>query len=440
MVVSSLKRFQFNYNQTNGAILPGILAEPNFFGFGNDGSPGAGFIYGTEFDIRRKFIESGNDWVTRSNQLLEPYVITRGTNFTASSIVEPFPKLRIDLNAKRASTYRSSETAFNLRTAENPNINTYVDKYQTLNSSNIAISTAFMDPDELYRNFIANTQVISQRLGIANGMAPGDDGYYDGFGRSNYDVLVPAFITAVEGRSAENSSLGHNRKIPLPNWTIVYSGLTNIPFFNKRFEVFEISHNYLSSYTANGIQSNPNYFVDPFGRDGNNNFYSRNLYGTINMIESFSPLIGVDMTFRNSFQLRAQYNRDRTLSMSLSNYTLTEDYGTEYVLGMGYVIKDLKLKMRYQGKSKTFTGDLNFRADVRLRDSETRIRRILEDDSQVTGGQKLLSIQFSADYDFSKSFNLKFFWDQMMTEYKISTAYPISTIRAGLSATLTFGN
>src|SRR5690606_12875569 len=301
MVVSSIKRFQFNYNQTNGAIIPGILSEPNFFGFGDDGSPGAGFIYGTEFDIKRKLIESGNDWVTRSEQLLEPYVVTRGTNFTASSIIEPFPKLRIDLNAKRTSTFRSSETAFNLRTPENPNINTYVDRYETLNSSNIAISTAFSDPDQLYQNFLENAQVISQRLGTANGMAPGPDGYYDGYGLSNYDVVVPAFITAIEGRNAEKSSLGHNRKIPLPNWTIVYSGLTNIPFINKRFEVFEISHNYLSSYTANGIQTNPNYFADPLGRDLNNNFYSKNLYGTINMIESFSLLIGVNMKIRNIF-------------------------------------------------------------------------------------------------------------------------------------------
>ena len=31
---------------------------------------------------------------------------------------------------------------------------------------------------------------------------------------------------------------------------------------------------------------------------------------------------------------------------------------------------------------------MNFRLDARLRDSETRIRRILDNDSQVTGGQK----------------------------------------------------
>lgn len=440
MVVSGFKKFQFNYTQTNGAILPGILAEPNFFGFGKDGgSPGAGFIFGTEFDIKRKLIESGNDWVTRSDQLLEPYVITRGTNFNANATVEPFPNLRIDLTAKRATTYRSSENAFNLRSVDNQ-VSTYVDLQQTLNSSNMAIATAFMEPDKVFQKFLDNSKIISERLGLANGMSLGSNGYYDGFGLGNYDVLIPAFTSAVEGRNAKSTSLGYNRRIPMPNWTISYTGLTNLPLMSRIFSNFEISHAYLSSYTVNGIQSNPNFFMESGGRDLNNNFYSKNIYGNISMIESFSPLIGVDMKFRNNFQIKAQYNKDRMISMSLSNYTLTEDYGTEYILGLGYVIKDLKFKMRYQGNTKTFKGDMNFRLDARLRDSETRIRRILDGDSQITGGQKLFSLQFAADYDFSKNFNLKFFWDQMISKYKISTAYPISTIRAGLSLTLSFGN
>ena len=441
MVISSIKRFQFNYSQTNGAVVPGILAEPNFFGIGqNGGGPGVGFLLGTEFDIKRKLIESGNNWVTRSEQLLEPYVITRGTNFTASSMIEPIPNLRIDLNAKRSSTFRSSENGFNLRTYDNPNIRTFLDVQQSLNSSNMAIATSFQDPDALYQTFMNNTEIISERLGMANGMSPLGDGYYDGFGLSNYDVLIPAFVAAVEGRNAKNSSLGYNRKIPLPNWNVTYTGLMSVPMVSRIFNTFELSHGYLSSYTVNGIQSNPNHFVDPMGRDLNNNFYTDNIYGTVNMIESFSPLLGVDMTFRNNFQMRMQYNRDRLLTMSLSNYTLTEDYGDEYIVGMGYIIKDLKFKMRYQGKNRTIKGDLNFRLDGRLRDSETRIRRILDNDSQITGGQKLFSLQFSADYDFSKNLNMRFFWDQMMSEYKISTAYPISTIRTGLSLTLTFGN
>lgn len=440
LVISSIKRLQFNYSQNNGAVVPGILAEPNFFGLGkNNGGPGTGFIFGTEFDIKRRIIESGGNWVTTSDQLLEPYEITRGTNFTARSTIEPYPNLRIDLDAKRQTTFRSTENAFNLRALDS-NIRTYIDFQKSLNSSTIAVLTAFKNPDAVYQDFLDNTKVISERLGMANGTAPQEDGYYDGFGLSNYDVLIPAFVSAVEGKNAKKANLGYNRKIPLPNWNISYTGLTNIPFINRMFNSFEISHSYLSSYTVNGIQSNSNFFTDPSGRDLNNNFYTENIYGSVNMIETFSPLIGVDMTFRNNLQVKLQYNRDRMMMMSMSNYTLTEDYGTEYVVGMGYIIKDLKIRMRYQGRNRTISGDLRFRLDGRLRDSETRIRRILDGDSQVTGGQKLLSIQFSADYGLSKNLNLRFFWDQMISEYKISTAYPISTTRAGLSLTLSFGN
>ena len=61
-------------------------------------------------------------------------------------------------------------------------------------------------------------------------------------------------------------------------------------------------------------------------------------------------------------------------------------------------------------------------------------------DSQITGGQRIVTFKLTADYNVSKSLNLRFYWDQMMSEYKISTAFPISQIRAGFSATFTFGN
>ena len=96
----------------------------------------------------------------------------------------------------------------------------------------------------------------------------------------------------------------------------------------------------------------------------------------------------------------------------------------EYVFGFGYLIKDLKMKMSFKGKQRTIKSDLNIRGDFSLRDSQTRITNILQNDSQITGGQRLMSIKFSADYNMSQNFNVRLFYDQLLTKYKISTAFP----------------
>ena len=158
----------------------------------------------------------------------------------------------------------------------------------------------------------------------------------------------------------------------------------------------------------------------------------------IGYVEAFAPLIGADVTMRNNMQFRAQYNRDRMFMLGLVNHTLTEDAGNEYILGFGYIMKDLKLKMNFNGKERTMKSDLNIRGDFSLRDSQTRITNILQNDSQVTGGQRMMSIKLSADYNMSQNFNIRLFYDQLLTRYKISTAFPLSTIRAGLTATFTF--
>jgi cell surface protein SprA len=158
-------------------------------------------------------------------------------------------------------------------------------------------------------------------------------------------------------------------------------------------------------------------------------------------VEAFAPLVGVDVTMRNNIQLRAHYNRDRMFMLGLVNNTLTEDAGTDYVVGFGYIIKDFRLggaPVRRRAGAGKLNTDLNIRGDFQLRDNKTRISNILLNDSQITGGQRLFSIKVTADYNASQNLNLMLFYDQMMTKYKISTAFPLSTIRAGIRATFTF--
>ena len=124
--------------------------------------------------------------------------------------------------------------------------------------------------------------------------------------------------------------------------------------------------------------------------------------------------------------------------LGLVNNTLTEDSGKEYVIGFGYIIKDFQIGMNYGKNKKNYKSDLNIRGDFRMRDNLTNISNILLNDSQVTGGQRLFSIKLSADYNVSQNLNIRLFYDQMMTKYKVSTAFPLSTVRAGISATFTF--
>ena len=95
--------------------------------------------------------------------------------------------------------------------------------------------------------------------------------------------------------------------------------------------------------------------------------------------------------------------------------------------------------MTIRGKSRIIKSDLNLKMDISLRDNRTRITNILKEDMQVTGGQKILGVNFSADYNFSQNFQMRLFYNQLVTKYKVSTAYPLSTIRAGITANFTFG-
>ena len=459
--LASIKRGQFNFNRNSGIILPGILSEPNFIGQGADNpGPTAGFMFGSQFDIRRRAIENG--WITNSSYLTEPYTMNRNETFTANLQIEPTPSLRIDLNSNRNYMRNMFQSGYNVLT-DNGRFGyetAFENVQENFTISTWSIGTSFMDGDQLYEDLKTNAQLISQRQGnLWYGIdQTNDDGYAPGLGLANADVLVPAFLATYRGSTVPESNFDYKRFFPLPNWNVTYTGLMNMPFFAKKFDRFEVTHNYSSSYTASGISSNLNRFSDPVpydangeiildpdgvpvsGIDGNGNFFTVNNYGAVTLMESFAPLVGVDMTFRNSMQFRAMYNKDRIISLSLSNYTLSEDFGSEFIFGFGYILKDVKLNMRYMGKKQTLKGDVNFRADLSIRDNEMRIRRILDDDSQVTGGQNIFSLKLNAQYMLSQNFNIALFYDQMITKYKISTAFPLSTVRAGIRATFTFGN
>ena len=442
-LLTSFKQLNVNYSENNGTVLPGLLSAPNGYGYGQTlGGPTIGFLLGSQADIRRTVIERG--WVSDSEFMIDPYVKMSTRELRADLQMMPINDLRIDFNALHTYNRNFSQSGFNFRDNQgfaDPNL-TFASDMVSYSNSVVLVNTSFQNGQAVYAAIRENAKQISQQLGGTIGT----DGFTDGHSIANAYVLIPAFRAAVEGKAPERIGNAKKAGLPIPNWRIVYSGLKNIPIISGQFSKFDILHSYNATYTATGIQSSIDYFnsrndVNSTQRDVNNDYINPYTFAQVGYVEAFSPLIGIDVTMRNNMQFGLQYNRMRTLLLGLVNHTLTEDSNTEYVLRLGYIVRNFRLGNMGNTRGGRGKGsDLNIRGDFSLRDSRTSIMNILLNDSQITGGQKLMNIKVSADYNVSENLNLRVFYEQMTSKYKISTAFPLSTIRAGLSATFTFGD
>lgn len=302
-------------------------------------------------------------------------------------------------------------------------------------------STAFKDGDQLFNQLRTNRIAVSRRLGEQAGINVNDptnidpvDGTVIGYGASSQDVLLPSFLAAYSGKDANNVNLGIFREIPIPAWNLRYTGLMKYKWFKSNFSSFSISHGYKSSYTVSSFTNNLQFDSnDPTITNAAGDFESSTLVSSATLVDEFSPLIRVDMKMKNSFSMRGELKRDRTLTMNFNNSTLTDIKGTEYIFGFGYVFKDVKMKTSFTGKKQTLKGDINVRADVSLRDNLTLVRSVNSDNDQISGGQKLFSIKFTADYRLNSNLTASFYYNHQTSRYAISTTFPRQSINAGFN-------
>ncbi|THV58800.1 cell surface protein SprA [Chryseobacterium candidae] len=450
--LTSFKQLNVSYNETNGTVLPGLISAPNWYGSGQTlGGPTLGFLLGSQADIRRTVMENG--WVSDSKYMTDPYVRMSTKELRADLQVMPMNDLRVDLNVLHTFNSNFSHTGFNYTNGGVPDTDfTFASEMTTYSNTTMLLSTSFKDGQAVYQAIRENARALSQQLGDP-GAVLDNNGFAKHYSIGNAYVLIPAFRAAMEGKSVTPMTNPKKAGFPLPNWRITYSGLKNIPIISGQFSKFDILHAYTATYTATGIQSNVDYHGNPNGyyqtvdnagnviKDGGDkiNPYT---FAQVGYVESFSPLIGIDVTMRNNMQFGIQYNKTRMMVLGLVNQTLTEDANTEYVVRLGYIVRNFRLgTANIRGRGTRGKGsDLNIRGDISLRDSKTSIMNILLNDAQVTGGQRLMNIKLSADYNVSENLNLRVFYEQMTSKYKISTAFPLSTVRAGISATFTFGD
>ena len=174
--------------------------------------------------------------------------------------------------------------------------------------------------------------------------------------------------------------------------------------------------------------------------DGQDNIIPERIFGNITLVEEFNPLLRLDVEFKNSLRILAEMKKDRALNLSLDNNLLTEVTGQEFVLGLGYRVSDLRFVTNLAGRRTTLQGDLNLKADVSYRANLTVLRDLEYDNNQVTAGQKILSIKVGADYALSRNLTALFYYDHNFSKFEVSTAFPQTGIRSGITIRYNFGN
>ena len=442
-LLTSIKTVNATYTQTDGTFLPGYLPQSTLFGYDPSyGSPGIGFLFGSQADLRPRAVANG--WISSDTLQNQLYVRTYNQDMHFNSVLEPIPSLRIILTAFRTQD-NSYQTNFKYLDATNSFENLSPVVTGDYSISYLTLATAFSktsginNTSAVYENFMNDRNIISQRLGKQNPNSIGVvNGFADGYGPNSQNVLVPAFLAAYSGKDPEKASLNQFPDIPIPNWKISYSGLTKIPFISEIFDSFDLKHAYSSSYNVGGYTTLLQYeAVDgtTTARDVNNDFLPMYQFSQVTIFEQFSPLLGADMRFKDNITANFSYAQSRALSLSLLNSQLAQQNENDIIFGFGYKTKNFRFPFGWF-QDVLLKNDLTFKINFALRDTKTLIYQPDVLAAQVSSGAQNITYRPEIDYALSKQFNMTLFYDTNLTRPYTSQSFNTSFTNFGVNLKL----
>jgi len=462
-ILTSVKDITMSYSEVSASSIYGYMDSSRFLGMDlKSNEPGWGYVFGAQPDtsfinrLGKKGLLTTDTLFNFQNQASYNQILT------IAAQIQPTRDLNITLNLSKSFGKNYSELYKDTSATENgfARLNPYT--AGSFSISFISVKTLFESNSSTqisstFQTFENYRTIISQRLGKQNpysGGIQGADGYAKGYGKYAQDVLIPAFIAAYSGSNPntvalvteDNPGIKFNPfagYLPKPNWRISYNGLTRIPGIAKIFTNFNITDGYNSTLSMNTFNSNLN-FQDPFGvrQPGfidtlTGNFIPYFMVPNITISEQFAPLIDLDMQFVNQLQAKFSFSKSRQLSLSLIDYQMSENRSTEYILGLGYRKRGIRLPFKMQvagkaGMTNLLENDMTFRLDMSYRDDATTNSYLDQNAAVPVGGQQVISISPSVDYVINNRINLKLYFDSRRTIPKISSSPPVTTTRAGI--------
>lgn len=471
-----VRNVSINYRSSYQLTLPGFLPSVgDAFGQKKVGqmAPGLDFAFGMVGD---DYIGKArnNDWLLCNDSIATPATTSRTDNLTLRATLEPVKDFKIDLSATRTKTTQKS-----IQYMYEGTPTTQIGAFQM---TTISLGSAFEGMGNANSGYRSKTfekfvnslagfrdRVEAQYAGTVypagSALAGGKfDASRTPVNQYSSDVMIPAFLKAYTSMGGNSLSVFPALSRMLPNWTIRYSGLGRLPWFNEHFKSVNINHSYKSVFAVGSYNSYSTFqeYMNGLGfvsdaTTGNPSPSSMFNISQVSINESFSPLLGMDVTFNNNMTVKAEYRQTRVLNLSMTSVQLNEALSKDWVIGMGYRINNFDVfgwgakasRSKSKGGNKNAANknasttktvqngtnhDLNLRLDFSFRKQAAIVRDIASMVSSASSGNNALKLSFSADYTFSKLLTMSFYYDrQTNTPLLSSSSYPTTTQDFGLS-------
>lgn len=440
-LMMALRSINLSYGLREATVLPGILTSPYMLGMDRDfNAPGWDFVLGSQNpEIRHR--AARNNWLVRNGEFTDSFEQSRTEDLNLRASIEPFKDFRIQLDASRSSISDYSEI-FRLDSITGQFTSVSPVRSGSYTVSFLPILTAF-DKDNsenvsaTFRQFEENREVILARQNTLN-----SSGEYN---LNSQDVLIPAFIAAYTGQDATSVRLLPFPKIPVPNWRLDYAGLSKLGGLKEVFSSINLTHSYTSSFSisnytnslkysdANTLELTNDILDYPMASISDDNGSLIPVYeiSQVDVIERFSPLIGVNIRTKNNVTGKVDYSRERSLSFDLYNKQIRELKSNNISFDFGLAKDNWKFPFKVKGRTVVVENQIQVRMAFTIRDTKT-VQRKIDDVHTITDGNINYQIRPQISYLASQRLNLTMYFEKNINEPRISTSYNRSSSQFGL--------
>jgi cell surface protein SprA len=474
----TLRKARLTYNEQLGSYVPGFKPQARLFGMQDLSAPGWDYALGFQ-QADDNWLEKARvqNWISSDYRQTRPLLNNYQQSIDARISLEPFTDFRVDLDlTKNYTKNRSQEFRNTSTTLSNDSIRSY-NKFDdgSYTISYFTLNTLNKDIEEVYNQFIRNSSEVSNILGANEPVHPEFREYKNGYGPTNQDVLVPAFIAAYTGRDIKTSNRDLFKETPNINWRLTYNGLAKLDMFKKTFSNISITHGYKSTMTVSSFRTEPFYNeLNPRTPRNESKFeyYTQYNIPTLVIAEAFSPLLGIDVSLKSGANFGFQYRKSRNLALSVSDTRLQETRTSEISFKFGHRLKNIyikfldfdidkkkkekeakekkekekqdklaagdvpdpKAKKKREPKAKK-GNDLVLSFDVSLRDDISENRYITQDQKQPSRGAQTIRVAPSATYTVNKRLDLRFYVDYNKIVPYTTASFPTVTAAGGFVIT-----